>query len=104
LPTQKLTDTLGNNLDLWIDLEALLNESRQKREEILYNIGFEDGVTAGTSKALTMLLDEQPSNAYRQLAKELRKQVLLSDLPSMLRIAALLETVWALASGAADSG
>jgi hypothetical protein len=102
--TQKLTDALGNDLDLWIDLEALLNESRQQREEILYNIGFEHGVTAGRSKALTMLLDEQPSNAYREFAKEIRKQVLLSELPSMLRIAALLEAAWALAGEMADSG
>ena len=50
-----------------------------------------------------MLLDEQPGNPYRVFAKELRKQVLLSELSSMLRISALLETAWALASEAADS-
>ena len=102
--TKKLTNALGNSLDLWIDLEALLNESRQQREDALYNLGVEHGLTAGRSEALTTILDEDPGNAYRQLAKELRKQVSLSELPSMLRVAALLETAWALACGVADSG
>ena len=65
---------------------------------------YEHGVTAGRSKALTVLLDEQPGNAYREFANEIRKQVLLSELPSMLRTAALLETAWALVCGVADSG
>jgi hypothetical protein len=50
-----------------------------------------------------MLLDKQPDNAYRVFANEIRKQVLLSELPSMLRIATLLEAAWALASGVADN-
>jgi hypothetical protein len=101
--TQRLTGALGNDLNLWIDLEALLNESRQQREEALYNVGVEHGLTAGRSEALATLLDEDPGNAYRQLGKELRKQVLLSELPSMLRVSALLETAWALAREVSDS-
>ena len=92
---QVLVDALGSDIRPWLELEVLLNESRQAREEIMYNLGFEHGTVKGKSKALAIqggADDEQ----YRHFADEVRKQALLSELPAAVRVAALLEVAWAL--------
>jgi hypothetical protein len=95
--TQKLMDALGDDISPWLDLEPLLNESIIEREEILYNIGFEHGVVSGKNKAFTAIHSEKPGKEYRQFTKEMRKRALLSELPAMVRVAALLEVAWSLA-------
>jgi hypothetical protein len=95
--TKKLMDALGGNITPWLDLEPLLNESIIEREEILYNIGFEHGVVSGKSKAFTAIHSGKAAKEYRQFTKEMRKRALLSELPAMVRVAALLEVAWALA-------
>ena len=94
--TQTLVDTLGSDISPWLELEALLNESRQAREEILYNLGFDHGMVAGRSRALAAIQGGAGDEQYRQFADEVRKQALLSELPATIRVAALLEVAWAL--------
>jgi hypothetical protein len=96
IATKKLMQALGKDRQFWIDLEALLNEHRLQREEILYNIGFEHGSIAGTTKTLSRLRQEPPDTEYHLLAGELRKKIVLSRIPLHMRIIALLETAWSL--------
>ena len=95
--SKKLLAALGNQQQPWLDLEALLNEQRQAYGEILYNLGFEHGFTAGNAEAFSRLRSEPNVGEYLTLSSSLRKKALLSQLSPGLRVAALLEAAWALA-------
>ena len=104
IATKKLMQALGTDHLPWIALEALLNEYRKKREEILYNIGYEHGFIAGSSKTLFRLNRQPPDTQYHLLAGELRKKIVVSQIPLHLRIAALLETAWCLSTEVGEAG
>jgi hypothetical protein len=48
--TKQLLQRLSTDHRPWLDLEALLNEYRQQREEKLFNLGYENGFTAMLSR------------------------------------------------------
>ncbi len=92
-----LLQALGDQRKPWVELEALLNEYRQKREEVFFNIGYEHGHTAGESRALSMIHYYEPNTEYRLYVDHVREQVLLHQMPPMVRVATLLEVAWTLA-------
>ena len=83
----------------WIVLEALLNEYRQVREEIVFNTGFQYGHVDGEAKSIQLLMGKSQDDGYRRLADHLRDMTIQSGLPPSLGAAALLEIAWALTLG-----
>ena len=103
IATKKLMQALGDDHLPWIALEGLLGDYHKQRDEILYNIGYEHGFIAGSSKTLFRLNRQPPDTQYHLFAGELRKKIVLSQLPLHLRIAALLETAWCLSAEIEDA-
>ena len=99
--TERLQATLqnANETTLWIGLEALLNEYRQVREEIVFNTGFRYGHVDGETKSIQLLMGKSQGDGYRRLADHLRNMTIQSGLPPSLGVAALLEIAWAISLG-----
>lgn len=84
---------------LWIALEALLNDYRQSREEVVFNTGFQYGHVDGEAKSLQLLMGKSQSYGYRRLTDHLRDITIQSGLSPSLGVAALLEIAWAITLG-----
>jgi hypothetical protein len=92
IATKKLMSVLGENCHLWIELEALVNKYRQKREEVIFNIGYEHGFMESGTKAVWRRHGQPQDGAHFALAGEIRKVIVLSQLSSNQRISVLMET------------
>lgn len=96
--TAKLEQDLGESRCSWLDVEALLVEYRARREEVLYNIGHEHGFLAGSTHMLSVTRQRPTGADYHVLAEQVRKQLVVSELPQKLRVAVLLDAAWGLLS------
>lgn len=81
----------------WLELEALLNEYRQAREELHFNFGYQHGFAAGEAHTLRNFKPEIMSSEYQRVAESVRNVVMKSSLPVSTGVAALSEAAWALA-------
>ena len=81
---------------MWLVLEALLNEYRLAREEIVFKTGFRYGHVDGEAKSLQLLMVKSMGEEYRHLADHLRDVILQSGLSAPFCVAALLEIAWAM--------
>ena len=106
--TDRLTEALGEEQDLWLRLDELLGEQRLDREAAYFDIGYEHGRAAGRAEGLA---EGKPraTIAYRALAEHVREaavNAVNAGLPDAQATGALIEAAWALLAdrGAAGSG
>lgn len=92
IATKNLIKALGGDPRPWNKLEGLINEYRQQREELMFNLGHEHGVVACRVREASRQRHYLPDAGYHILAGEVRKQLVLSSLSSTQRVAVLLET------------
>ncbi|MCP4678723.1 MAG: hypothetical protein GY854_25080 [Deltaproteobacteria bacterium] len=93
--SEQIVEALGDDGSLWIQLEALLNEYRQHREEAFFNVGFEHGVVQGRLAALRMVSDNKPGEDYLVFVERIRDLAVQSELPAATKVAAVCEAAWA---------
>ena len=89
--TKHLQQALGAEVQPWLDLEGLLNDYRQQREEIVFNIGYENGFSNGCTETLLRLKYNSSNTFHIQLLKEIRKVLLPAECSLKSKIAVLLE-------------
>src|SRR3989339_1302660 len=76
---EKSQQLLEVQRDLWLELEALLNERRIEREELYFNLGHEYGKLEGRGEGLRSF-GNPPLPEARSLLNKLRDAMLQSDL------------------------
>jgi hypothetical protein len=82
---------------IWRLFEEISNEYYARREEAIFNLGYEHGFSAARVEALRTLPSQCSSNV--QLLGELGRIVAVqTDLPTGARVAILLEAVWTLSA------
>lgn len=103
--TERITEALGDEQDLWFRLEELLGEYRMDREAAYFDIGYEHGRAAGRAEVLAQG-KSRATIAYRALAEHVRETAVNAGLPDAQATGALIEAAWALLAdrGAAGSG
>ncbi|MFH0900567.1 MAG: hypothetical protein V2A73_08050, partial [Pseudomonadota bacterium] len=96
---KNLEAALGTDREPWLQAEALLNDFRIRREDAYFVLGYEHGLAAASAELLRARLHDSEVDQSRiaSLAHEIRKRTIQTDLPDMLKLAALLESVWAMA-------
>lgn len=86
--------TLGEQRDLYLALEDLVNQRADEREEAMFNVGFEHGYIEGRREALAVVW--RRTSRGRALAKKITQLALDSRLTQPQAVGALLEVAWSL--------
>jgi hypothetical protein len=89
---------LGEQRHLYLHLEELVGVRHSKREEAMFNVGFEHGLVLGRAEALAAVLRNQGTRG-RALAARLAQVATGAWLEPPRALAALLEVAWAVALG-----
>ncbi|MCP4603505.1 MAG: hypothetical protein GY847_23805 [Proteobacteria bacterium] len=93
---ETLSDSLCEDKTVLLELEALVNDYRVRRQEDYFNVGYQHGIIAGGIGALRMLRGDGLDQKYEIFSEKICNIVFQSGLPSLFSLAALLETACSL--------
>ena len=85
---------LGKDTQPFLDLETLRNDVGDEREEVYFNLGYEHGHTAASTRARKGLA---LSKETEELARDILERTVQAQLPPIETMLALLDTLWAVA-------
>ena len=93
---EQMKNALGSDLQIWLNLETLLNERVLVFEEAFFNFGFKHGYATGEAETLRAF-DASGEKGCRAAADQIRRLILEEGLSPEAALAALLENARALA-------
>jgi hypothetical protein len=96
---ERVRKQLGDDVDAFVELGSLQNDTRLEREAAYFDLGYEHGLAEGLARARKAARSE----LVRQLARDVRERTVQAQLPRGQAALALLECLSVLVLSETDS-